>query len=109
MYSATWFCEFTIKLMCTSQRLRQEILIVSSFYSQSGLTRACMESSLTLPYVEGAVLDYIQKYIPEKRVGVLAGNSVHVDRMFLAERMPRLLDHLHYRCVLNIRYIVESP
>jgi oligoribonuclease len=29
----------------------------------------------------------------------LAGNSVHVDRMFLQRHMPALLGHLHYRIV----------
>jgi hypothetical protein len=30
---------------------------------------------------------------------VLAGNSVHVDRTFLAEEMPEIVDWLHYRIV----------
>ncbi|KAL5531956.1 REX2_1 [Sanghuangporus sanghuang] len=68
-------------------------------HGSTGLTQACLDSPHTLPFVEDAALEYIRRYIPEKRVGVLAGNSVHVDRMFLAERMPRLLDHLHYRIV----------
>ena len=45
------------------------------------------------------MLEYIQKYIPEKFVGVLAGSSVHCDRMFLVEYMPKLVEHLHYRYV----------
>ncbi|KAL5521358.1 hypothetical protein ACEPAG_9283 [Sanghuangporus baumii] len=68
-------------------------------HGSTGLTQACLVSPHTLPFVENATLEYIRRYIPGKRVGVLAGNSVHVDRMFLAERMPRLLDHLHYRIV----------
>ena len=65
--------------------------------TQSGLTQACLNSPYTREFVEDRVLEYIQKYIPEKRVGVLAGNSVHVDRMFLDAHMPKLLEHLHYR------------
>ncbi|KAK2710167.1 hypothetical protein QYM36_013738 [Artemia franciscana] len=30
---------------------------------------------------------------------VLAGNSVHEDRRFLAKHMPRIINHLHYRIV----------
>lgn len=32
-------------------------------------------------------------------MGVLAGNSVHVDKQFLAAYMPELVEHLHYRFV----------
>ncbi|PAV24287.1 ribonuclease H [Pyrrhoderma noxium] len=68
-------------------------------HGSTGLTQACLESPDTLESVQISVLEYIKKYIPGKRVGVLAGNSVHVDRMFLAEKMPILLEHLHYRIV----------
>ena len=29
----------------------------------------------------------------------LAGNTVHVDKMFLEKYMPQFMDHLHYRIV----------
>jgi len=45
------------------------------------------------------VLEYIKKWIPWQQTGVLAGNSVHVDRMFLAAEMPAVTDWLHYRIV----------
>jgi oligoribonuclease len=48
-------------------------------------------------YVANAVFDYIKKWIPNQRVGVLAGNSVHADRSFLVEEMPEVIDWLHYR------------
>ena len=92
MYPTTWFRELV--------RHWPGFEVVLWLIVQSGLTQACLDSPYTLPSVEDAVLDYIRKYIPEKRVGVLAGNSVHVDRMFLSERMPSLLEHLHYRYVL---------
>ncbi|OCB85781.1 ribonuclease H-like protein [Sanghuangporus baumii] len=77
-------------------------------HGSTGLTQACLDSPHTLPFVEDAALEYIRRYIPEKRAGVLAGNSVHVDRMFLAERMPRLLDHLHYRALDDIRGSIKG-
>ena len=43
------------------------------------------------------MLSYIKKWIPDQRTGVLAGNSVHVDRAFLVEEMPEVTDWLHYR------------
>lgn len=67
--------------------------------SQSGLTAACLSSPHSTEYVSKEVLAYIKKWIPERRVGVLAGNSVHADRGFLSEEMPDVVDWLHYRCV----------
>ncbi|KAH8115246.1 ribonuclease H-like protein [Phellopilus nigrolimitatus] len=68
-------------------------------HGSSGLTQACLSSPHTLFSVESAVLNYIKQHIPEKMTGVLAGNSVHVDKTFLAEYMPSLVEHLHYRIV----------
>ena len=69
---------------------------------QSGLTQACLDSPYTLEFVADKVLEYIKKWIPRQRTGVLAGNSVHFDRMFLAAEMPAVIDWLHYRFVTFI-------
>ncbi|KAH7910993.1 ribonuclease H-like domain-containing protein [Hygrophoropsis aurantiaca] len=53
----------------------------------------------TKDYVSRAVLEYIQKWVPEARTAVLAGNSVHADRAFLVGEMPAVVDWLHYRIV----------
>jgi len=68
-------------------------------HGRSGLTKACLESPHSTDFVAKAVLGYIKKWIPEHRVGVLAGNSVHADRAFLVEEMPAVIDWLHYRIV----------
>ncbi|KAG2015607.1 oligoribonuclease [Coprinopsis cinerea AmutBmut pab1-1] len=68
-------------------------------HGQSGLTQACLRSPYTTEYVKKEVLAYIKKWIPRQRVGVLAGNSVHVDRTFLAAEMPEIVDWLHYRII----------
>ncbi|KAI9566646.1 ribonuclease H-like domain-containing protein [Boletus coccyginus] len=68
-------------------------------HGKSGLTQACLESSHSKDDVSSAVLEYIKRWIPEKRAGVLAGNSVHADRSFLAEEMPEVVDWLHYRII----------
>ncbi|KAG8216589.1 hypothetical protein J3R82DRAFT_6773 [Butyriboletus roseoflavus] len=73
-------------------------------HGKSGLTRACLESPHGIDDVSSAVLGYIQRWIPEKRTGVLAGNSVHADRFFLAEEMPRILDWLHYSASIRLDY-----
>ncbi|KAF8806529.1 ribonuclease H-like protein [Phlegmacium glaucopus] len=68
-------------------------------HGQSGLTQACLDSPHTMQFVADEVLEYIKKWIPRQRTGVLAGNSVHVDRIFLAAEMPAVIDWLHYRIV----------
>ena len=70
-------------------------IILPSF--QSGLTQACLDSPHTSEFVADKVLEYIKKWVPSKQTGVLAGNSVHADRMFLAAQMPAVTDWLHYR------------
>ncbi|PPQ75072.1 hypothetical protein CVT26_011815 [Gymnopilus dilepis] len=68
-------------------------------HGRSGLTRACLESSNKLENVSKEVVEYIKKWIPNERTGVLAGNSVHVDKLFLYEQMPEVVNWLHYRIV----------
>ncbi|KAF9470003.1 ribonuclease H-like domain-containing protein [Collybia nuda] len=68
-------------------------------HGQSGLTQACLTSPYSRDHVSKAVLEYIKKWIPQPKIGVLAGNSVHADRSFLMEEMPEVVDWLHYRIV----------
>ncbi|KAF4621339.1 hypothetical protein D9613_000840 [Agrocybe pediades] len=68
-------------------------------HGRSGLTQSCLESPYTHEFVSEKVLEYIKKWIPQERIGVLAGSSVYADRMFLAEGMPQVTDWLHYRIV----------
>ncbi|ESK93647.1 rna exonuclease rex2 [Moniliophthora roreri MCA 2997] len=68
-------------------------------HGESGLTKACLSSPFTKDYVSKEVLAYIKKWIPVQRAGVLAGNSIHMDRMFLAKEMPEVTDWLHYRLI----------
>jgi oligoribonuclease len=48
-------------------------------HGKSGLTAACLASPHTYDEVAANVLAYIQKWIPEKGAGLLAGSSVHAD------------------------------
>ncbi|KAL4071282.1 ribonuclease H-like domain-containing protein [Scleroderma yunnanense] len=75
-------------------------------HGQSGLTQACLSSPYSKNYVSKAVLEYIKKWIPEQRTAVLAGNSVHVDKSFLGEEMPEVIDWLHYR-IIDVSTIKE--
>ncbi|KAF5321918.1 hypothetical protein D9619_001968 [Psilocybe cf. subviscida] len=77
-------------------------------HGRSGLTKACLESPHTMESVSKSVLEYIKKWVPTERIGVLAGNSVHADRMFLAAQMPEIIDHLHYRIVGTLASLVRA-
>ncbi|KAJ7125076.1 ribonuclease H-like domain-containing protein [Mycena epipterygia] len=68
-------------------------------HGQSGLTQACLSSTHSHEEVSKAVLDYIKKWVPQRRVGILAGNSVHADRAFLVKYMPEITEWLHYRII----------
>lgn len=67
-------------------------------HGESGLTQACLTSQWTHDIVRQKVLSYIQKWVPHN-TGVLAGSSVHVDRLFLLEQMPEVVNWLRYRIV----------
>ncbi|KAJ6495760.1 ribonuclease H-like domain-containing protein [Mycena vitilis] len=68
-------------------------------HGQSGLTQACLDSPHSHEQVSKAVLEYIKKWVPQRRVGILAGNSVHADRAFLVKHMPEITEWLHYRII----------
>lgn len=77
-------------------------------HGNSGLTAAVIASQVTPDQAANELLEYIQSYVPKKRVALLAGNSVHADRAFLRkEPFAKILDHLHYR-ILDVSSIKEA-
>ncbi|ODV93050.1 hypothetical protein PACTADRAFT_38521 [Pachysolen tannophilus NRRL Y-2460] len=74
-------------------------------HGSSGLTQKVIESSKTLQQVENELLAYISKYISPNK-GVLAGNSVHMDRIFMVREMPKIVDYLFYR-IIDVSTITE--
>ncbi|KAK1757560.1 hypothetical protein QBC47DRAFT_376363 [Echria macrotheca] len=74
----------------------------------SGLTAAVIESSVTAEQAADDLLAYVRRYVPNKRVALLAGNSVHADRSFLCKQpYKKVLDHLHYR-ILDVSSLKEA-
>jgi oligoribonuclease len=55
-------------------------------------------STLSLPEAEDQVLAFLKEHV-EPNSAPLCGNSIHVDRHFLAIQMPRVEKYLFYRCV----------
>ncbi|KAH0063204.1 ribonuclease H-like protein, partial [Aureobasidium melanogenum] len=52
-------------------------------HGKTGLTAACLASDKTAEQVAEELLAYVQKYCPERKKALLAGNTVHADRAFL--------------------------
>jgi oligoribonuclease len=73
--------------------------VVREMHTVSGLLEALATATLTVEEAEQHVLDYIKRFVPERRKAPLCGNSIATDRVFLTRYMPRLDDHLHYRMV----------
>jgi len=78
-------------------------------HTASGLVAACQSpSSIPAPHAAADLLSYIQRYVPAPRVALLAGNSVHADRMFLArDPWTPVVEWLHYR-ILDVSAIKEG-
>jgi hypothetical protein len=63
-------------------------------HGKSGLTAACIASPLTHEDVTNKVLEYIQKWVPERGAALLAGSTVHAD-------MRWVLSSLYCECRLG--------
>ena len=67
-------------------------------HGRSGLTEVAHNSTTTAYQAADSLLTYIKKMVPEPGVALLAGNSIHADRVFLNEApFTCILEHLHYR------------
>ncbi|KAI5466229.1 phosphoglucomutase [Mariannaea sp. PMI_226] len=77
-------------------------------HAASGLTAAVLASETTPEQAADALYEYVTRFIPEKRVGLLAGNSVHADRSFLRqEPYKKVIRHLNHR-LLDVSTIKEA-
>jgi oligoribonuclease len=80
------------------ESLDQMLDVVRAMHESSGLLEE-LAAGLSLGEAEEAVLGYVRAHVPQARKAPLAGNTVYVDRGFLARDMPSLDAHLHYRLV----------
>lgn len=72
--------------------------VVREMHTTSGLLTE-LDGGVTLPEASGTVLHYIRTHVPEAGKAPLAGNTVHMDRLFLARDLPEVEGWLHYRNV----------
>lgn len=71
---------------------------VTSMHTNSGLITE-IPGGISVSAAEDAILAYLQSAGVQPGKSPLAGNSVSVDRNFIARDMVRLSEYLHYRTV----------
>jgi len=67
-------------------------------HGKTGLTAACRASEVSLQEAEQKVLQFVAEHT-DKGTGILAGNCIGTDKLFLSKYMPAVMAHLHYRVV----------
>ena len=65
-------------------------------HNQSGLVERVRSSRLTVAQAEQQTLEFLQQYVPAN-TSPMCGNSICMDRRFLARYMPALEKFFHYR------------
>jgi oligoribonuclease len=77
-------------------------------HTASGLVSQCISSTTTAEEASSALLSYIKAHVPDKGCALLAGNSVHADKMFFSKPpWNQILAWLHYR-ILDVSAIKEA-
>lgn len=71
---------------------------VRDMHINSGLL-SLLESGTTLADAETKVLDYLKNCGVELGKSPICGNSIWVDRNFIARDLPKVSEYLHYRSV----------
>nr|WP_233552694.1 oligoribonuclease [Jiangella rhizosphaerae] len=70
--------------------------VVRQMHTASGLL-AELSGGVTMDEANALVMQYIKEHVPEPSKAQLAGNTVHMDRLFLARDLPEVESWLHYR------------
>ncbi|KAI4721606.1 ribonuclease H-like protein [Aureobasidium sp. EXF-10727] len=77
-------------------------------HAKTGLTAACLASTTTAEQAAEELLKYVQKYCPDRKKALLAGNTVHADRAFLVQQpYTPVIKWLHHR-ILDVSAIKEA-
>jgi oligoribonuclease len=71
---------------------------VREMHTSSGLITE-IPNGVSYLEAEKEILEYLNKYAPGSGKSPLAGNSVSVDRTFIAKYLPAVNEYLHYRTV----------
>jgi oligoribonuclease len=67
--------------------------------NMGSFVRNMHKDGVSVAEAEKQVLAYIQKHVPVRQTAQMGGNTIHMDRRFLAKYMPAVEDWVHYRNV----------
>jgi oligoribonuclease len=73
--------------------------VVRKMHTRSGLLDQITASTVSLAEAGERTFAFIRSHVPEPRSVPLAGNSIGMDRRFLAAHLPQIEEYLHYRSV----------
>ncbi len=73
--------------------------VVVDMHTRSGLLDAIRTSTMSLADAGAQTLEFIKTHVTEARRVPLCGNSIGMDRRFLAAYLPEIEEYLHYRSV----------
>ena len=85
-------------IKCEQAKLDSMVDVVKDMHTKSGLITE-IPNGTTLEKADEAIIAYLKKYAPAAGKSPLAGNSVYVDRAFIARDLPQLNKYLHYRTI----------
>lgn len=71
---------------------------VTGMHRDSGLLPLIPEG-VSMADAEAQTIAYIDRFVPQGKRALLAGNTIGMDRRFISEYMPTLDERLHYRSV----------
>ncbi|MCY3635236.1 MAG: oligoribonuclease [bacterium] len=73
--------------------------VVVEMHTKSGLLEEIRASTLSLEAAGEMTLEFLKTHIDKPRSVPLCGNSIGVDRRFLAAHLPEVENFLHYRSI----------
>jgi oligoribonuclease len=72
------------------------IPIVKDMHTKNGLLKKVRASTTSIAEAEAQLMTVLSQHVPYKK-GILAGNSIYMDRKFLQRYMPSIESYVHYR------------
>ncbi|MFM7063860.1 MAG: oligoribonuclease, partial [Actinomycetes bacterium] len=83
----------------TEEQLSRMSPVVLEMHTKSGLLEQIRSSTTTLEAAGATTLAFIKEHVPNARQVPLCGNSIGMDRRFLAAYLPEIEEYLHYRSI----------
>ena len=87
-----------VVIRATAEQLAGMNDFVRQMHTTSGLITE-IPNGITVAEAQALIITYLENASTQSGKSPLAGNSVSVDRAFIARDMPLLNDYLHYRTV----------